>query len=144
MGVFPSLCMKINLINSMNKIFLIILLVLGCVVPLEKLYSAEAPVVIVNDLDDSIEELPWHTALNLLDISLLRERSAFTKNIEIISHGTLREIKSMRGHDLENVDVSPGDIVIFAALSNAREAKLRKNAKLDQAFGTIAPVKNLE
>ena len=88
--------------------------------------TPDAPVILVNDIDDSIQTLVWHKALSLGDVNSARKVvTGYTQCIYHLTKGTIKRYK-FKKTALETIMMQPGDVVILGALYPEREESLKK------------------
>ena len=88
--------------------------------------TPDAPVILVNDIDDSIQTLVWHKALSLGDVQSARKvPTVSTQCVYHLTKGTIKRYKYKQAV-LDAVMMQPGDVAIFGALYPDREENLKK------------------
>ena len=119
---------------------LILALLCNCGVFIHETYADNPPVIIVNDRTDEVQHVPWKKGMKFYTLLyvLRNQQDPSTNRAFIISHGKIQKLSKLTTTDMDNIVITPGDIVIFGGLYPARIVKIRADSEVDAGFKSLS------
>lgn len=105
----------------------------------QKIYASSNLIIIVNDLTDDVQVVPWKEGMTFYDaLVLCKDQNPSTNRAYIISRGKIRTIPKLSAVGLGETAILAGDVVIFGGLTAGRIVKLKTNGEIDAAFSSLS------